>query len=190
MSSVISPGRNIVLIGLMGSGKSTVGRLVADRLDRPFVDTDDVVEHDARRSIAEIFATDGERDFRELESAAVRQVSALRGQVIAVGGGAVVSATNATALRGTGDLVWLDAPISALVMHLTAEAERGTRPLLGDPATLQATLERLYVERYDAYKRAATHILATEGRPPEVLADEVIAWARTRPGLLAREERL
>jgi shikimate kinase len=196
--SVITPGRNIVLIGLMGSGKTTVGRLVAARLGRPFVDTDEVVETEEGRTIAEIFASDGERRFREVEAAVVRGVSAIRGQVVAVGGGAVLDPQSTTALRGTGDVVWLDAPISALVMHLSAEAERGGRPLLepgvagdasADPAALQRRLEDLHTARFHAYRAAATHTVHTQGRPPEVLADEVVAWARTRPGLLAREER-
>ncbi len=189
MTSVITPGRNIVLIGLMGAGKSTVGRLVARRLDRPFVDTDAIVEADAGRTIAEIFATEGERHFRELEAAAVRRVSAIRGQVIAVGGGAVLDPASVTLLRGTGDLIWLDAPTSALVMHLTRSAHRGNRPLLGDPAELSTTIERLRAERHDAYQRAATTTLQTEGRPVEVLADAIVIWAGNQPGLLAREER-
>ena len=187
--SVISPGRNIVLIGLMGAGKTTVGRLVAARLERPFVDTDDVVESEEGRTIADIFATQGERQFRALESAAVRRVSTLRGQVIAVGGGAVVDPQSVTALRGTGDIVWLDAPIGAMAMHLAAEAEHGTRPLLTDPNRLEQTLQELHTRRFHAYRAAADHTIYTQGRPPEVLADELIAWARTRPGLLAREER-
>lgn len=186
--SVLTPGRNIVLIGMMASGKTTVGRLVADALGRPFIDTDDVIEGEEGRTIAEIFATEGERRFRAIEAEVVRWVSALRGQVIAVGGGAILDPASATLLRGTGDLVWLDAPISALVMHLTADGQ-DSRPLLAEGADLHRTLDRLRNDRHDAYTRAATVRIDTQGRPPEVLADEVLAWARTQPGLLAREER-
>lgn len=189
MSTVISPGRNIVLIGLMGSGKTTVGRLVADMLQRPFVDTDEVIQAEERRSIAEIFDLVGERGFRHLESAAVRRVAALRGQVLAVGGGAVLDPGNVTQLRGTGDLVWLDAPTSALVMHLSSPHQHATRPLVADPSTLTQTLDRMRRERHEAYTTAATVRIDTQGRPPEVLADEVLAWARSQHGLLAREER-
>ncbi|CAN5340654.1 shikimate kinase [soil metagenome] len=189
MSSVIAPGRNIVLIGLMGAGKTTVGRLLARTLGRPFIDTDELIESEQRRPIAAIFEAEGERVFRSLEAAAIRRVSALRGQVLAVGGGAVTDPTSVTLLRGTGDLVWLDAPVSAMAMHLSSEAEQGKRPLLSDPSTIGQTLERLRAERADAYAGAAAFRIDTQGRPPEVLADEVLAWALSQHGLLAREER-
>lgn len=193
MSSVLAPGRNLVLVGMTGSGKTTVGRLLAQALQRPFVDTDAMVEAEEQQTIAEIFAARGERHFRALEAAAIRSASSLRGQVVAVGGGAVLDPGNVTNLRGTGDVVWLDAPVSALVMHLSADAEQVTRPLLGDPGATQTDLaqrlEQLRRDRHDAYARAATVRIDTQGRPPEVLADEVLAWARTQAGLLAREER-
>jgi shikimate kinase len=191
--SVLTPGRNLVLVGMTGAGKTTVGRLVAARLERPFVDTDAVVEAQEGRTVAELFDREGERRFRELEAAAVRRVSALRGQVIAVGGGAVEDPQSVTALRGTGDVAWLDAPVGALAMHLGAGAEAGRRPLLaaasGDPLALERLLDELRRRREPAYRAAADVVIATGGRPAEVVADEVLAWARTRSGLLSREER-
>jgi shikimate kinase len=186
--SVLSPGRNIVLIGLMGSGKSVVGKRIARALGRPFVDTDDVVEHEARRTIAEIFAEEGERAFREHESAAVRQVAALRGQVIAVGGGAVLNPANVTQLRSTGDLVWLDAAAEVLRERL----ERGgaaRRPLLADAENLGLRIAVIAEERRPAYERAADHVINTNSRSLDQIADDVLDWSRGRPGLLAREER-
>lgn len=183
--SLITPGRNIVLIGLMGAGKTTVGRLIAQRLDRPFVDTDDVVEHDAHGSVAEIFAADGERAFRRAEAAAIRSVAALRGQVIAVGGGAVLDPGNVTQLRATGDLVLLDADPATLADRV---GDTSTRPLLDGAEDPAAALARLREARAAAYSDAAGHAIDTTGRTPEQIADAVLEWARAQHGLLSRDE--
>jgi len=188
--SILSPGRNLVLIGLMGSGKTVVGQIVADVLGRPFVDTDAVVARESGQTVTELFTGAGERAFRRDEAEAVRHVSALRGQVIAVGGGAVLDAGNVTALRATGDLLWLDAEPSELAQRLSGDR---SRPLLadtaGDPDATADRLAALRAERADAYRRAAASRIDTAGRSPEQVANAVLAWALQRPGLLSREER-
>lgn len=184
--SLLTPGRNIVLIGLMGTGKSTVGKVLAERLGRPLVDTDDIVQRETGRSIPELFAAAGERAFREHEAAAVRWVSALRGQVVAVGGGAVLDPRNVTQLRATGEMVLLTAPADVLRVRL--EGGAGGRPLLDGAEDLAERLARLGEERAEAYKAAAATSVDTTGRTPEDVAAEIEAWARTRPGLLSREE--
>ena len=182
--SVIAPGRNIVLIGLMGAGKSTVGQLLAVRLGRPFVDTDAVVEHDTGSTVAALFAEQGERHFRALESAAVRQVAALRGQVIAVGGGAVLDPGNVTQLRSTGDIVLLDADTALLAQRVGTGDDR---PLLSGTSAAQR-LEQLRSERAAAYAGAAVHVVDTTDRSPEEVAEAVFVWATNRPGLLSSDE--
>jgi shikimate kinase len=146
MASLLSPGRNLVLVGMMGTGKSTVGRILARRLDRPFVDTDAAIEARTGRTVAQLFAELGERRFRALEAEEVRRVAALRGQVVAVGGGAVLDPANVTHLRGTGDLVLLDGDPAALAARIAAEqGDDPVRPLLAaqaDPAAALATLRR------------------------------------------------
>ena len=183
--SLLAPGRNVVLIGLMGAGKTTVGRLLAKRLERPFVDTDDVVEEVAKLSIAEIFAGAGEREFRRIEAAAIRSVAALRGQVIAVGGGAVLDPANVTHLRSTGDLVLLDADPPTLAARVDDGA---TRPLLADAPDVQTRLQQLRHARAAAYAQASTHVLDTTERSPEDIVDAVLLWAARQPGLLSRDE--
>ncbi len=179
-------GRNVVLIGLMGAGKTTVGRLVATRLGRPFVDTDALVEADAGRTVAEIFAAAGERGFRTLEAAAVRRVSAVGGQVVAVGGGAVLDPDTVTALRATGELILLEAPPATLAARVGAG---DGRPLLAGAATpVLERLQSLRVERDAAYRAAAVTVVDTAGRTPTEVADDVVAWARTRPGVLTPAE--
>ena len=182
--SLLSPGRNLVLIGLMGAGKTTVGRLVADRLQRLFVDTDEAVEREADATVADLFAAEGERGFRRREAAAIRHVAALRGQVIAVGGGAVLDPSNVTHLRATGDLVLLDAEPEVLA----ARVQDGSgRPLLADGDAF-ATLLELHSARATAYEAAAAHVVDTSHADPQEVVERVVAWARAQPGLLSADE--
>lgn len=185
--SPLVPGRNLVLIGLMGSGKSTVGRMVAARLDRPFVDTDAVVEAELGMSVAEVFASQGERAFRAAEAQAIRHVSALRGQVVAVGGGAVVAQDNVRHLKATGDVVLLQAEPAELAARVAAAGVE-TRPLLADSGDVEARLGALLAARADAYRDAADVTLETGGRTATEVVDDLLAWAVRQPGLLAREE--
>ena len=185
-------GRNIVLSGMMGSGKSTIGRIVAELLGRPFVDTDKQVEETAGRSVATIFADQGEAVFRLMERDAVRHVAAQRGQVVSLGGGVVMDPDNVAHLRETGDIVWIDVPIDVLVGRLASSAKPNKRPLLEgdrDPAALHSRLSALRAERYDAYATSAVYVLDTLGRSSEVVAQEVLAWAMQQPGVLSPEER-
>lgn len=182
--NLISPGRNLVLIGLMGSGKTTVGRHLATRLGRDFVDTDQVVEERTGLSVTELFG-DSERTFRAEEAAAIRHVSALRGQVIAVGGGAVLDPMNVTHLRSTGDLILLDAMAAVLANRV---GDTSSRPLLAAFDDTTARLAQLQDERADAYRTAASYVVDTNGKAPDEVATEILAWAETRFGLINRDE--
>ncbi|CAN5851018.1 MAG: shikimate kinase [Actinomycetota bacterium] len=183
--SVLAPGRNIVLLGLMGAGKTVVGQLVAQRLARPFTDTDAMVEARARMPVAEIFASEGERGFRRREGEAVRQASALRGQVIAVGGGAVLDPANVTHLRSTSDLVWLVASVEVLAQRV---GDDPARPLLSGSGDVTERLAQLRAEREAAYHAASSAVIDTDGKTPEDIAEAVLAWVRTRPGVLTKQE--
>lgn len=186
--SLLSPGRNIVLIGLMGAGKTTVGGLVAAALGRPFVDTDFAVEVRAGIAVAAVFAAEGERGFRAREAEEIRRVAATRGQVVAVGGGAVLDPANVTQLRSTGDLLLLDAQAETLAGRIADDPAGPERPLLQDldPARRLAELRAL---RDAAYRSAAAHAVDTTGLTPEEVAARVLDWARAVPGLLTRDER-
>jgi shikimate kinase len=186
--SLLAPGRNLVLVGLMGVGKSTVGRLLAAHLQRRFVDTDAEVEAAAGATVAELFATLGERRFRQLEAERVRHVAALRGQVVAVGGGALLEPANVTHLRGTGDLVLLDADPAELAQRILDEDAGASRPLLAGTRDPADVLAELRARRERVYEAAASHAIDTTGRTPEEVAEEVLAWAMAVPGLLTREE--
>lgn len=163
--------RHLVLVGLMGAGKSTVGAVCAERLDRPFVDTDDLVEASAGRSVREIFEAEGEAAFRALEQAAVERAAAGEPAVIACGGGVALGSANRAVLRARGFVVWLDAPTEALADRATRAP--GVRPLLttGDPV---ATLDRLADERRDAYSAIADVRIDTDGRSVDAVTDLVL----------------
>ena len=167
----MSGRQQLVLVGLMGAGKSTVGALCAQRLGRAFVDTDDLIVAQAAMPVEEIFRTGGEARFRELERSVVADVCASPVPlVIASGGGAVVDADNRRRLRDAGVVVWLHAPTEVLAARV---GDGATRPLLaGDP---HGALARLSAARQDAYSAAADRVIETEGRNVDEVADAVLA---------------
>lgn len=166
-----------MLVGLMGAGKTTVGRRVAERLGVTFTDTDELVEALAGVDVAEIFATRGEEHFRALERRAVADACAApEPGVVACGGGAVVDPENRRQLRDRGLVVWLTAPVEVLAARVGAGAHR---PLLAtEPATVLRRLETL---RGDAYAAAADVRVDTAGRDVEEVVDAVLAAAREEP---------
>jgi shikimate kinase len=162
----------LVVIGPPGAGKSTVGRLVAERLGVPFVDTDDLVETRAGRTIPEIFVEDGEPTFRDLERAAAVDVLASADGVVSLGGGAVMDPRTEADLAGHS-VVFLDVGI--------ADAARRVgfgqgRPLLGINPRAQWT--RLMQDRRAVYERVADFVVDTAGRGPDEVADDIVARLR------------
>jgi shikimate kinase len=163
--------KHLVLVGLMGAGKTTVGRRCARLLDREFVDTDDVVAGSAGMTVAAIFDELGEAQFRELERDAVRDVCASPTPlVIACGGGAVLDAGNRRQLHAAGTVVWLQAPPAVLSGRV---GDGVIRPLLRGGGS--ATLERLASLRAPAYEAAADVVIATEDRSVDEVAAAVVA---------------
>jgi shikimate kinase len=169
-------GLNLYLVGMMGAGKSATGRPLAESLGYRFVDADAVLESAAGRSIAEIFASDGEEAFRELETAVLSQISSWHSLVVATGGGAVTRPANWGHMR-QGVVVWLDAPAPLLLQRLRQDPT--PRPLLAatDPET---RLQALLNDRVPLYSQADLHI-AQSGDPPEAVAAAVL---QALPGIL------
>ena len=151
----------IVLVGFMGSGKTTVGRELARRLELPFADLDDLIEAAERRSIADIFANDGEAAFRDIEHWELGR--ALLGGVLALGGGAYAQERNRELLRGRATVVWLDVPFERALRRV-AGAEH--RPLAKDPDKFAA----LYAARRSAYAEADVTISITSDDPAAAAA--------------------
>ncbi len=163
--------RHLVLVGLMGAGKTTVGRRCAERLDRAFVDTDELVEALVGRPVSDIFATDGEAVFRDLERTAVADACAAPTPiVIACGGGAVLDPANRAALREHGFVVWLQAASERLAARVGAGDDR---PLLRGGGTRQQ-LERLAMLRSDLYEGVADVAVPTDDRDIEQVVDAVL----------------
>jgi len=169
--------RPIVLVGLMGVGKSTVGRRLARRLGLPFVDSDSAIEDAAGASAAEVFDRFGEADFRDGERRLVARLVEGERRVIATGGGAFVDPRTRELLKERALTIWLDAPLEVLAERT---ARRDTRPLLrtGDP---KATLARLGEERRPAYAEADIHIRSGDGAHGEVV-EAIISALRERLG--------
>lgn len=151
--------RPIVLVGLMGVGKSTVGRRLAAMLNRDFIDADDAIEEAAQRSVAEIFEEFGEAYFRDGERRVIARLMEARAGVIATGGGAFADPETRSLILDCAIAVWIDCDIDTLVERTS---RRDSRPLLrdGDP---KAILSRLASEREGHYRQAQVRVLSEDG---------------------------
>ena len=161
-NKIISRKENIVLIGMPASGKTTVGKLISDRLSLELIDTDELIVKRAGMPITEIFEKHGEKYFRDLESEAVKEAAAKNGVVIATGGGAVLRAENVNALREGGKLFFIDRPPEKLV-------PTSSRPLSSD----REAITKRYNERYSIYC-AAADVRIDADDPPFSVAEKII----------------
>ncbi len=163
-------GLNLYLVGMMGAGKSAVGRPLAEALGYRFIDADSVIEQTAGRSIPAIFASDGETGFRELETAVLDSIAHWHSLVVATGGGVVTRPRNWGHLQ-QGVVIWLDAPQELLLARLSADPT--SRPLLfqADPAE---RLGSLLAERRPLYGQADLAVLQQAGESPSRIAQRVL----------------
>ncbi|MDI6689405.1 MAG: shikimate kinase [Actinomycetota bacterium] len=161
--------KNIVLIGFMGSGKSSVGQRLAERLHYRFVDTDSLIEERAKRRIREIFEDSGEPVFRALEAKIIAEVSLGEGQIIACGGGAVLNPRNVEALKSKGILIYLKTALSAIYERVK---NSGERPLLNVPQP-KMQIEKLLSSREKIYEEVADLIVDTTGLSVEQVVQRI-----------------
>ncbi|MCB0116517.1 MAG: iron-containing alcohol dehydrogenase, partial [Caldilineaceae bacterium] len=163
---------NITLTGFMGTGKTTIGRLLAEKLDRPFVDMDEQLEAHFGKTIAEVFAAEGEEVFRTAEAQLCSQLSQRSGLVIATGGGALISHANRQALAESGPIVCLTAGVDAILERLAAAEDR---PLLqSEEGDRRRRIEQLLASRRNAYAEIPLQV-PTDGASPHTILDRVVA---------------
>lgn len=161
---------NIILVGPMGAGKSTIGRLLAKELRLPFRDSDKEIEQRTGASIPLIFDVEGEQGFREREHAAIVDLCRMRGVVLATGGGAVLREDNRDALRAGGRVIYL---CTSVEQQLDRTSRDRNRPLLQKPNPRE-TLMNLMVVRDPLYREVADIIIQTDERPPRLVVVEIL----------------
>ena len=164
----------IVLVGLMGAGKSSIGRRLAEKLNFPFVDADHEIEVAADKSIAEIFADHGETYFREGERRVISRLIENGAQVLATGGGAFINDDTRERIAGHGVSVWLKADLPLLMKRVSKRADR---PLLlnDDP---QAVMQRLMDERYPVYAKADVTVESRDVQHTQMVNDVIKMLAK------------
>ena len=160
--------KNIYLIGMMGSGKSTVGKILSKKMKKPFIDLDSEIEKTGGKSVSEIFNGNGEEKFRQMESEQLKQYSE---SVVACGGGIVLKDENRHFIKENGIAILLTASMEELSQRLS---NLGNRPLLADDSTVDA-LTKLWLERQLDYLNTADFTIETDGENPEKLTEKILS---------------
>jgi shikimate kinase len=176
--------RSVVLIGLMGAGKTAVGRRLANRLELPFIDADTEIEVAAGASISEIFAEHGESYFRQGERKVIKRLLDGGPQVLATGGGAYMNAETRACIKARGLSVWLKADLKVLLKRV---GRRDSRPLLtrGDP---EKVMKKLIEERYPIYEEADVTVESRDV-PHDVIVGAVIDALAAKLGCAAKADK-
>ena len=160
---------NLYLIGMMGSGKTTIGEILANKMEKPFIDLDSLIENEQHETISNIFSRDGETQFRNLEAEALKLAN---GSVVACGGGVVLRRGNRVFMRSQGIVILLTASVQELSRRIKSIH---SRPLLnGDKGSVKA-LEQLWRTRQSKYTEAAHFTVDTEGITPKNVCEKIMS---------------
>jgi len=171
---------NIVLIGYRGTGKSTVGRKVAERLQIPFYDTDELVKKQTGKTISEIVEEKGWESFRREEKEVIRRLSTIRKSVIATGGGAVMDEENLNILKKEGVFIWLFADVRTIIGRMGSDKISGEqRPSLSDSDLYKETSDMLEM-RMSIYRQLADFIVDTSKKDINEVVDQVCRFLEAR----------
>lgn len=183
-------GLNIYLVGMMGAGKTTVGELLAKEMGYKFFDTDSLITQIAGKSIADIFAEDGEPTFRGLESQVLGEISSYARLVVATGGGIVMNPQNWSYLH-QGLVIWLDVPISILVARLQNDTQTANqRPLLettNQSSNSEQRLQDIFIQRQEMYAQADLKISISALQTPLIVKDQILELI---PTVLRKDRQL
>lgn len=167
--------KNIVLIGMSGAGKTTIGRYIADRLNMKFIDTDDKIVVDKGREIDYIFDKYGEEYFRVLERRVIKDISMHNRTVISTGGGVVLNRYNIDDLRINGIIFLLQASVDTIFNNIKASyLSDAKRPLLNDGSDLKLRIKELYKEREKLYISSADYIINVNDKTIPMIGNEII----------------
>ena len=161
-NKIYTQKQNIVLIGMPACGKSTVGKILSQKLSRDFFDSDTLIEEKCQKKISDIFSESGEKSFRDAESEVVAELSARCGAVIATGGGAILRKSNVSNLSKNGKIYFIDRPLNKLI-------PTDDRPLSKN----YDDIKKRYEERYDIYRNSADVIISADASP-ELVAEQII----------------
>lgn len=179
----MKPGeKNIVLIGMRGSGKTLVGAILAGRLHREFVPMDALVVYEFGITIPEIVERHGWQRFREMEAQVARKAAALRGTINATGGGVILNPDNVKVLRESGIVFWLDVSVDAGLRRI---GEDPNRPSLTGKGSRREEMLATYAEREPLYRAAAHYEIPTDDRSPEQVTEAILRILREDCGLTA-----
>jgi len=161
--------QNMYLVGMMGSGKTVVAQMLAERLGCGFIDLDDAIVQDQQQSIVDIFAKQGEAYFRGVERAQLKKVLEKEARVIATGGGIVINDENIADMKRTGVIVYLKAPTDVLLCHIKKDQ---ARPLLHVPDP-RAALDDIFVKRKHQYEKA-DYVFTIDDKTPDQVAEGIL----------------
>jgi shikimate kinase len=167
LRAALTPQENLYLSGFMGVGKSTIARVLAEKIGWAFVDTDHWIEQKTGKKVAQIFQESGEKAFRDLEKTAIEELSKSSRMVIALGGGVLNQKENLEKIKNSGTLIYLEASVDCLLDRLKTSYER--RPLLRNSSDLRKTIVELLDMRIPIYEQA-TWKIATDGKAAEDIA--------------------
>jgi len=170
--------RNLVFVGLMGAGKSAIGRLVAQMLEIPFIDSDHEIERVSRMTVPELFEAYGESEFRALEARVIKRLLKTGPRVLSTGGGAFMNDVTRASVLANGLSVWLKADLEVLWMRVS---KRDTRPLL-QTANPKQTLSDLLDQRYPVYEKADVTVQSRDDAREIIAAETVAAIAQLYSG--------